>query len=113
MSAFLESLIREASSGIAASEKFSQDIDHARERLAALKAKIKDRPSMKYALESLPELIGEEDYADLCELLGMVEWHREDTPTGADFARRVRERVFKLKHDRQIADRSRRAGALL
>lgn len=109
----IEDFIRRSVDAIASDEELSRDIDHTAGRLAELRSKIGGKKPMKYALESLPELIGADDYADLCEVLGMVEWHREDIPTGADFARRVRDRVFKLKHDRQMADASRRAGALL
>ena len=58
---------------------------------------------MKYALESLPELIGEQQFRDLCVALGM------DTtiqvPNGDDLAVTVRHKVF--KHHLQ-QDRSRR-----
>lgn len=48
---------------------------------------------MKYALESLPELIGDDDYKDLCLMFGWHEVH--DTKLdGRSFARHVREKAL-------------------
>lgn len=48
---------------------------------------------MKYALESLPELIGEHQFRDLCIALGMDTTMQ--VPNGADLADVVRHRVVK------------------
>ncbi|UIY28737.1 hypothetical protein LZK73_18600 [Neorhizobium galegae] len=109
---YLEDIIRSAGADIAAGEKLSQDIDRVAERLAALRASLKDRPSMKYALESLPELIGADDYADLCELMGMTDWTRQEIPTGPEFARRIRSQITGLQVRREVK-RSSQTGALL
>lgn len=55
---------------------------------------------MKYALESLPELIGEQDFKDLCLLF---KWHEphQSVPSGADFARWVQDAAFKRRHQAQ------------
>ena len=52
---------------------------------------------MKYALESIPELIGEQDFKDLCLALGFSEY--EPDPTGVDLASRVRGAVIKAHRD--------------
>lgn len=85
-------------------DEFTPAIEDLERRLALHREKIetlKDAPAMKYALESLPELIGADDFADLCELMGMTDWTRQEIPTGPEFARRVRQRAFKIKHDRE------------
>ena len=73
MSAFLKSLAREVSADLEKGARLSQEIDAAGERLAALKAKIKDRHTMKYALESLPELIGAHQFNILIDALGLTD----------------------------------------
>lgn len=62
---------------------------------------------MKYALESLPELIGAQDFKDLCLLF---DWHdvHHDTISGEDFARYVREAAFKRRHQAQAQKESRK-----
>jgi hypothetical protein len=60
----------------------------------------KDHRPMKYALESLPELIGEQDYADLCLALGVGVTEK---PTGREVAATVRGAV--LKQERNLARR--------
>lgn len=47
---------------------------------------------MKYALESLPEILGEQQFKDLCTAMGVEP--SETTPTGDEFATMVRERVI-------------------
>lgn len=61
---------------------------------------------MKYALESLPELIGEHQFRDLCVAMGMDT--QMQVPTGADFAAVVGSRVLKhhLDFDRDVRRRA-------
>ena len=47
---------------------------------------------MKYSLESLPELIGERDFQDLCTALDVREGEQV---TGKEFAELVRSEVLK------------------
>lgn len=64
------------------------DIDKLMQRVAVLRNSLKDKTSMKYALESLPELIGEIQFRDLCEAVGLDCGFK--VPTGEEFAARVR-----------------------
>lgn len=69
-------------------------------------AKRRDR-TMKYALENLPELIGETDFRDLCAALvgvdmGTGEEARRRTPTGQEFAEMVRSMVIRQQVQTQI-----------
>ncbi|RWX78295.1 hypothetical protein EPK99_06605 [Neorhizobium lilium] len=83
--------------------KIQPDIDRARERLAAVVSSLKDRSPMKHALESLPELIGAEDFTDLCQLLELTDWTRKEVPTGPEFAKAVRARVHRIRFDQESA----------
>jgi hypothetical protein len=57
---------------------------------------------MKYALESLPELIGENQFRDLCIALGVDT--NIQVPTGSDLASIIRSKVLK-QHDRMASER--------
>lgn len=67
---------------------------------------------MKYALESLPELIGAQDFNDLCLLFGWHDVHHEPM-SGEDFARYVRDASFKKRHQAQGLSESRRQSDFL
>lgn len=63
--------------------------------------------NMKYALECLPDLIGEADFRDLCSALvgvdvGTGEEARRKTPTGPEFAEMVRSMVINQHVRRQV-----------
>lgn len=77
-------------------DKIKNDIARLEERLAKHRSGI----TMKYALESLPELIGEQDFKDLCLLLKWHEPHHA-LPSGADFSRWVHDAAFKRRHQAQ------------
>lgn len=64
---------------------------------------------MKYALESIPELIGEHQFRDLCVAMG-VETAMQ-LPSGHDFAEIVATRVLRFHRDR--AEQRRRQPELL
>lgn len=81
--------------------EIQSDIEAMIERFAKTKAAIKELCPMKYALESLPELIGTKDYRDLCMAMGLDMVLQP--PTGAEFAELVSGRV--LAHERKIARR--------
>ncbi|WPE22458.1 hypothetical protein ShzoTeo12_36740 (plasmid) [Shinella zoogloeoides] len=81
-------------------EQIDAELDALSKRLAGIHSGNKERPAMKYALESLPELIGDQDFKDLCLLF---KWHevQERPISGGDFARHVREAAFKRRHQDQ------------
>lgn len=83
-------------------EQIDAELDALSKRLAGFHQKLKDRPAMKYALESLPELIGARDYRDLCEAMGLD--MSIQPPTGAEFASIVANRVLRneVQRDRVI-----------
>lgn len=64
---------------------------------------------MKYALESLPELIGENQFRDLCVALGV------DTvvqlPSGSDFVSIIRSKVLR-HHAQSVCERLERRKGL-
>lgn len=59
------------------------------------------RTGVCVSLESLPALLGHHDYADLCEVMKLTDWSREQLPTGEEFARYVRDEMFRIRHRRQ------------
>lgn len=77
------------------------DLQEELERLHTRAKEIRNRQGktpMKYALECLPELIGETDFRDLCEVIcgvdiGTGEEARRKTPTGPEFAEMVRSMI--------------------
>lgn len=78
----------------------------AREEIAALQdilKSIQSECSMKYALESLPELIGEHQFRDLCLAVGIET--AVQLPSGPEFADIVSNRVLRVHRER---DRHRR-----
>lgn len=79
-------------------EQIDAELDALSKRLAGFHQKLKDRPAMKYALESLPELIGAQDFKDLCIAIGID--YLED-PTGRDVADAVRGAV--IRRERKLA----------
>lgn len=56
---------------------------------------------MKYALESLPDLLSDQDFRDLCVALGIPEGEKG---TGRDVARLVRNQVL-IAHDQSAKNR--------
>lgn len=83
-------------------EQIDAELDALSKHLAGLHHNIKDRPVMKYALESLPELIGARDYRNLCEAMG-VELSVQP-PTGEEFAEIVNNRVLRNELHRGRAE---------
>lgn len=78
----------------------------AREEIAALQDILKSIQSecaMKYALESLPELIGDHQFRDLCLAMGIET--AVQLPSGPEFAEVVSNRVLRVHRER---DRHRR-----
>jgi hypothetical protein len=67
------------------------------DRATAKLRQIREKASMKYALESLPELIGEQDYVDLCVAIGIYE--RGVVIDGRRLSDVVRHRVIKADRD--------------
>lgn len=82
-------------------------IAEAKARLDRIRADLSKDSTMKYALESLPELIGEQDFKDLCL---MFKWHDAHGPvmSGEEFARRVRDAAFTRRHQAQSDQEQRR-----
>jgi hypothetical protein len=103
----IETLMKDVeSSNNQAAEAFielSQDIGTLRKRVSAFTSSPKDQSLMKHALESLPELIGAEDFTDLCQILELTDWTRKEVPTGPEFAKSVRARVHRIRFDQEIA----------
>jgi len=65
-------------------------------------------PSMKYALESLPGLLGEQDFKDLCGSVGFAD---DMNVTGKDFAEAVRQHVLTSNRESdQRREKLRQAG---
>jgi hypothetical protein len=76
-------------------------------RMMQLNTKLKDRKAMKYALECLPDLIGEQDFKDLCLSIGVG----EAEITGQKFASLVREHVLnERRRSDQHHEKLRQAG---
>lgn len=84
-------------------EQIDAELEALSKRLAGFHQNIKERPAMKYALESLPELIGEDQFRDICIALGVETVVQ--LPSGQDFASIIRSRVL-LHHD-QLAEQRR------
>lgn len=72
--------------------------------------KSREETPMKYALESLPELIGERDFQDLCLLF---DWHKphHQPISGDEFARHVAQAAFTRRHQARDLLESRKLSA--
>jgi hypothetical protein len=80
---------------------FAAEVDAHIARIREIRQQIRERPAMKYALESMRDMIGAQDFKDLCLLF---DWHEvDDAPLkGEDFARCVREAAFRKRHRSQV-----------
>lgn len=86
----------------------TRDIDASKDRLQTIRTRISERVPMKYALESIPSFIGEQDFRDLCRAVGFADGEHV---TGKDLAEAVRQHV--LTSDRkaeQSREKLRQAG---
>lgn len=91
----------------ATDEELARDIDHLKARASRIAQSIMETSKMKYALESIPDLIGERQFRDLCIAMGIE--IEIQPPSGDEFAQAVSARV--VKHHRDHARRQMRSAA--
>lgn len=82
--------------------------DRLEARVRTLRNSMKDEKNMKHALESIPDLVGEQDFKDLCLAIGIADG---ENVTGKHFAQVVREHVLtSARKSDQSREKLRQAG---